>query len=122
MRRFFPATKTDQEHGAATLLVAAVIGIACLVCIVLVRLGEQVTLNARAHIAAEAAALAGALNGEAAAHHVASANGASIIEYLIDAPLVQVVVEIKGMRVSARAELIGFSTLNLWQSPISSNP
>ena len=122
MRRFFPATKTDQERGAATLLAAAVIGIACLVCIVLVRLGEQVTLNARAHIAAEAAALAGALNGEDAAHHVASANGASIIEYLIDSPLVQVVVEIKGMRVSARAELIGFSTLNLWRSPISSNP
>lgn len=122
MRRFFPATKTDQERGAATLLAAAVIGIACLVSTVLVRLGEQVTLNARAHIAAEAAALAGALNGEDAAHHVASANGASIIEYLIDAPLVQVVVEIKGMRVSARAELIGFSTLNLWQSPISSNP
>ena len=122
MRRFFPATKTDQERGAATLLAAAVIGIACLVCIVLVRLGEQVTLNARAHIAAEAAALAGALNGEDAAHHVASANGARIIEYLIDAPLVHVVVEIKGMRVSARAELIGFSTLNLWQSPISSNP
>lgn len=86
------------------------------------KLGVIAINDARAHIAAEAAALAGALSGEDAAEEIANHNNAQIVEYRIADETVLVVVEIKGIRASARATVVDFSTLKVWHSPTDSSP
>lgn len=85
-------------------------------------LGTLATTDARANIAAEAAALAGALSGNDAAQSVAALNGARLISYSQEKLRVTVVVEIKGMRATASADVVGFSTLDAWPSPTPSSP
>lgn len=86
------------------------------------KLGEIAINDARAHIAAEAAALAGALTGANAAEEIANLNNAQIVEYSIAEETVLVAVEIKGIGASARAMVVDFSTLRAWHSPTDSSP
>jgi len=86
------------------------------------KLGEIAINDARSHIAAEAAALAGALTGANTAEEIANRNNAQIVEYRIVDATVLVVAEIKGIRASARATVVDFSTLGAWHSPTDSSP
>jgi hypothetical protein len=73
------------------------------VAIGLVRLGQHAVLRARAQTAADAAALAGAAEGERAARAVADANGASLRQYQTEGLDTIVVVDVDGIVARARA-------------------
>jgi len=124
LRRFFrPTTNNHLAHqGSASLIGALGIGLAAAFSVAAANLGVIATDDARAHIAAEAAALAGALSGANAAEEIASQNNAQIVDYRVVDETVVVVVEIKGIRASARATVVDFSTLKAWHSPIDSSP
>ena len=98
------------------------IGIACAFSVAVAHLGTLVANDARAHIAAESAALAGALEGERQASAAADLNGASLTEFAKSNNRITVVVEIKGMRATASADIIGIPTIDTWPSPTTSNP
>ena len=69
----------------------------------LVRVTIAVTQRSAAQAAADATALAGAVDGPTAADEVAAANGARVIAYVDDGGEVQVTVERQGVRATARA-------------------
>ena len=68
------------------------------------RVGADVVVSARARAAADAAALAGAADGEEAARRLAQANGGTLERYEAEGAQVQVEVEVGGARAAARAE------------------
>lgn len=57
----------------------------------------------RARTAADAAALAGVIEGRSAASAVAVANGAELVGWVVDGDRVTVVVDVDGHRATARA-------------------
>jgi uncharacterized protein YcbK (DUF882 family) len=65
--------------------------------------GLDVVTAARARAAADAAALAGAADGEAAARRMALANGATLVDYATAGQEVQVTVAVAGVEARARA-------------------
>lgn len=126
-RSFLPTTNSHVDNrvdnrGSASLVGALCIGLAAAFSVAAAKLGEIAINDARAHIAAEAAALAGALTGANAAEEIANQNNAQIVEYSIIDETALVVVEIKGIRASARATVVDFSTLGAWHSPTDSSP
>jgi hypothetical protein len=85
-----------------------VAGVAALVVVLglgLVRVGEVVTDRARAHTAADAAALAGASRGRAIAEEVADDNGGELVAFVHAGAEVEVTVRVGGVRAVARARL-----------------
>ena len=124
LRRFFLQTTSSRvdNRGSASLVGALCIGFAAALSVAAAKLGEIAINDARSHIAAEAAALAGALTGAKTAEDIANQNNAQIVEYRIVDAAVLVVVEIKGIRASARATVVDFSTLGAWHSPTDSSP
>ena len=68
-------------------------------------LGRGVVLRARAQSAADAAALAGAVEGEPAAVELARRNGATLVEFEERGTAVHVIVDVHGVRAEASAEL-----------------
>jgi hypothetical protein len=95
-----------SEHGQALPLAALVLAVAAVLVVGLARLGDRVSDSARARTAADAAALAGATNGQAAARRVAAANGGTLTSYReIDDLTVEVVVEVDGAMSAARAQI-----------------
>lgn len=76
------------------------------------RLGSVVDDAARARTAADAAALAGAVDGEARARQLAAANGGELVSFVATSTGVDVVVRVGAAR--ARAEA---STSSSWQRP-----
>lgn len=92
-----------RERGqallAAVLLLAIVAGGASL----LVALGLRADAVAQARTAADAAALAGAVDGRDAAEQVAHANGARLVRFERDGAEAQVTVERRGATATARA-------------------
>jgi hypothetical protein len=79
------------------------IGFAVVVLWALVPLAKGASERARAGTAADAAALAGAAEGEDAARDVAKANGARLVEWRAEGPQVWVVVELGDARAEAKA-------------------
>lgn len=75
------APRGRGEHGQAMPLVLAVVALAVVVLLALVPLARGAAARAQARTAADAAALAGALDGEAAAREVAAANGAELVRW-----------------------------------------
>ena len=67
------------------------------------RFGAQATQAAQARTAADAAALAGAAEGELAAKSVAKSNGARLVSFSKEGNEAQVIIELNEIRVSARA-------------------
>jgi hypothetical protein len=95
------------EQGQSTVLVAAGLVLAAVVLLAVVAAGGLVVDGARARTAADAAALAGAAEGRAAAVALARANGATLISYRTDGPAVTVTVTVGRARAHARAQQDG---------------
>lgn len=93
-----------SDRGQATPLWAVVLVLAGLLLIPTGMLVRATVERAEARSAADAAALAGALEDEAAARSVAAANGAELVEYLVHGSFVEVTVVVGDRRATARAE------------------
>lgn len=93
-----------SERGQATPLWAIVLVLAGLLLVPTGLLVRATLERAEARSAADAAALAGALDGEAAARSVAERNGARLVGYDERADLVEVTVVVGDRRATARAE------------------
>ena len=74
-----------------------------IVAMVVIRLGLQVDRRARAQSAADAAAIAGATEGEDIAGSVSEANGATLESFVVRGSEVEVVVRLGDERATARA-------------------
>lgn len=97
-------TRSNAAEGGQVLpLVALALLIAAGALVVLAHLGRVASERAHAQTAADAAALAGVLEGRAAAEELAEANGAELVSFAVDGRDVQVVVEREGVRATARA-------------------
>ena len=70
-----------------------------------VRVGEVVTDRARAHTAADSAALAGASGGRSAAVEIATDNGGELVGFVRQGSEVEVTVRVRGVEAVARARL-----------------
>jgi hypothetical protein len=95
--------RVGDERGQVVPLVAILIVLVGVLCLALGHLGGSAAEVTRAHTAADAAALAGAADGEAAARSLAQANGARLVSYKVDGTEVEVVVAIRTSTARARA-------------------
>lgn len=93
-----------SDRGQATPLWAVVLVLAGLLLVPTGMLVRATVERAEARSAADAAALAGALEDEAAARSVATANGAELVAYEARGDLVEVTVVVGDRRATARAE------------------
>lgn len=93
-----------SDRGQATPLWAVVLVLAGLLLVPTGLLIRATVDRAEARSAADAAALAGALDGEAAARSVAARNGAELIRYEARGDVVEVTVVVGDRRATARAE------------------
>jgi hypothetical protein len=92
-----------SERGSVTPLVAVVMVLVGVLCLGLGRLGGDANGRAKAQTAADAAALAGAVDGEDEARALAVANGAEVLRIDTDGTEVQVKVRIGDIEAWARA-------------------
>ena len=92
-----------REAGQIVPMAALVLAIVMLIGLLVVRLGLQVDERARAQSAADAAALAGATEGEDVAGSVTEANGAVLESFVVRGSEVEVVVRRGEERATARA-------------------
>lgn len=93
-----------SSRGQATPLWALVLVLAGLLLVPVGLLIRAAVDRAEARSAADAAALAGALEGEPAARSVAAENGARLTSYAEQGDLVEVTVVVGDRRATARAE------------------
>lgn len=93
-----------SDRGQATPLWAVVLVLAGLLLVPTGMLVGATVERAEARSAADAAALAGALEGEGAATAVAAANDAALVDYVERGDLVEVTVVVGDRRATARAE------------------
>lgn len=93
-----------SDRGQATPLWAVVLVLAGLLLVPTGMLVRATVERAEARSAADAAALAGALEDEGAARSVAAANGAQLTDYTERGDLVEVTVVVGDRRATARAE------------------
>ena len=98
---------SSSERGSVLPLVALIVLAVGGLCVGLSRLGGDAMASARARTAADAAALAGAAEGEAAARELAAANGAELLEYAEEGVEVQVRARVGEAEAVARAERAG---------------
>lgn len=91
------------ERGSIVPLVALIVLAAGGLAFALGRLGGAAVERAQARTAADAAALAGAVEGVDAAHDLAAANGGTVESVTTDGPDIEVVVVIGDARAPARA-------------------
>lgn len=97
------STRSRGERGQIVPLAAFLLAIVMLIGLLVVRLGLQVDRRARAQSAADAAALAGATEGEDVAGSVTEANGAVLESFVVQGSEVEVVVRLGDERATARA-------------------
>jgi uncharacterized membrane protein len=95
--------RCTRDDGQLVPMVAVVVVAVVLLGLVVVRLGMQIDRRARAQSAADAAALAGATEGEDVAGAVSEANGAVLESFVVSGSEVEVVVRIDDERATARA-------------------
>lgn len=93
-----------RERGSVLPLVALLVVATGGLCLVLGRFGGEAVAAGRARTAADAAALAGAAEGDDAARAVARANGADLIRSRREGPAFVAEVRVAGETASARAE------------------
>ena len=104
VRQGFPSA-LSIEAGQAVPLFAAMILFVLLIGVGLMHLAEGLGDRARARTAADAAALAGARDGEDMAARVAEENHASVEQYVARNREVEVTVRVGDERATARAQL-----------------
>jgi hypothetical protein len=100
-RRRGSSRRSGNDGGQIVPLAAALVGLCCVALLALVPVARTVDDRARARTAADAAALAGAADGERTAREVAVANGADLLE--IDRNGDEVVVQVPVARRVLRA-------------------
>ena len=100
-----PHHLAPDERGQAVPLLAAVIVVAGLAVMGLGLAGRATVDAARARTAADAAALAGVVDGETAARRLAAANGATLVSFTVTGGEVLVQVVVGRATASARAML-----------------
>jgi hypothetical protein len=93
----------SNDRGQAMPLALAVVAFAAVVLLALVPVATAANERARARTAADAAALAGAADGEDAARDMAAANGATLSEWRADGADVWVEVRLGDARAVAKA-------------------
>lgn len=93
----------EPDRGQAMPLVVAVVALAVVVLLALVPLARGAGQRAQARTAADAAALAGAAEGEASAREVAAANGGRLVAWAAAGTDVRVAVEVGDARAVAQA-------------------
>ena len=103
MIRHGSAQRCRSDAGQIVPMVALILAIVVLIGLLVVRLGLQVDERARAQSAADAAALAGATEGEDVAGSVTQANGAVLESFVVQGSEVEVVVRLGDERATARA-------------------
>ena len=97
------ARRCRRDHGQLVPMMAFVIAVVVLMGFLVVRLGLQVEKRSKAQAAADAAALAGATEGEDVAGSVTQANGATLESFVVQGSEVEVVVRLGDERATARA-------------------
>ena len=93
----------QDERGQAMPIVLGLMAVAVVVLLALVPVAEAAQQRAAARNAADAAALAGAAEGEAAAREVAADNGAELVRWRARGLDVWVVVVLGDARAEAKA-------------------
>ena len=101
--RHGPVRRCRREAGQIVPMAALVLAIVMLMGLLVVSLGLQVDERARAQSAADAAALAGATDGEDVAGSVTEVNGAVLESFVVRGSEVEVVVRRGDERATARA-------------------
>src|SRR5207245_673114 len=94
------------DGGQVTPLVAVLVLAAALTVVVLGQLGGRVVERAQARTAADAAALAGAAEGQEVAKIIAQRNQAELVGWDDDGTFVEVVVTVGDAQARARAERV----------------
>ncbi|HEY6416827.1 MAG TPA: M15 family metallopeptidase [Acidimicrobiales bacterium] len=92
-----------NDAGQIVPLAAAIVGLCCVALLALAPVARALDDRARARTAADAAALAGAADGERTAREVAGANGADLLEIERDGDEVVVQVRVGEVEAYARA-------------------
>lgn len=95
----------SNDHGQTTVLATLVLAMAVLLMAGIAMAGAALRDRAQARSAADAAALAGAAEGEASAVAIARANGAQLVDYESDDGRVVVEVEIGRVNAFAKARV-----------------
>lgn len=96
--------KQRDESGQVLPLIVLLIALIGMLSMYLARVGEAATSRARAQTAADAAALAGAAQGESAARDEAAANGGRLVSYREIDGDVRVKVQVREAHAEARAQ------------------
>jgi len=91
------------DCGQAVILMIAVLAVVGTLAVAVVTTGRALWLRQRAHIAADAAALAGITGGRPAAERLSALNGGALVSFVEDGDDVVVVVDVGGHRATARA-------------------
>jgi D-alanyl-D-alanine carboxypeptidase/Putative Flp pilus-assembly TadE/G-like len=99
--------RSPRDGGQVVPLAAAMVALCCAALLALVPVAGALDDRARARTAADAAALAGAADGEAAARQVAAANGADLLELEQTGDEVVVRVRVGDLDAYARARATG---------------
>lgn len=97
------SSRQRSEAGQATPLWAIVLVLAAMLLVPMGLVAKATVERAEAQSAADAAALAGAADGEEEARTIASLNGARVERYRELGPVVEVVVVVGDRRATARA-------------------
>ena len=92
------------ERGASLPLVVLVLAAVLMTTSVVIGLTVRVMDRAQAQAAADAAALAGVMEGRAGADRLAVANGGDLVLFEASDNAVRVVVDVDGWKAEARAE------------------
>ncbi len=95
-----------REAGQVVVLVGVVVALVAVIGVLVVaRVGGAASERARAHTAADAAALAGAVEGEDEAREVAETNQGELEGYVHAGDEVEVTVRVGDFRATSRARL-----------------
>jgi Flp pilus assembly protein TadG len=92
-----------SDDGAVTILVGIAVVLAALLTLYVIDLGAAATDRARAQTAADAAALAGVLEGRTGAEELAAANDGRLVGFVEEETEVEVRVEVGDAVAVARA-------------------
>lgn len=95
---------SNTERGSVLPLMSFALTLMLLVTLLLVSLSGRVRDRAQAQSAADSAALAGVVDGEASARSFAAENGAELVSFSMIGNEVEVVVVFMGVTASASAE------------------
>lgn len=98
-----PDRDPDRDRGQALMLVLAVVALLAVMLMAMARFGARLVDIEQAQVAADAAALAGVVQGESGAVELAERNGASVVQFRQLGDDVIVVVEYRGARATSRA-------------------